>query len=158
VDGVALRYSNVYGPRQNPHGEAGVVAIFCSRILRGQPLIVYGDGKQTRDYVFVSDVARANLAAVRATLPPPRQLDARAYNIGTSSETSVLELAESLRRAAGSNVPVEFAPSRPGEQQRSCITVAKAGRDLGWNPRMPLDKGLRETYAFFAAQAAPRST
>jgi UDP-glucose 4-epimerase len=158
VDGVALRYSNVYGPRQNPHGEAGVVAIFCSRILRGQPLTVYGDGKQTRDYVFVGDVAGANLAAVRATLPPPSQVDSRAYNIGTSLETSVLDLAASLLRAAGSNVPVEFAPSRPGEQSRSCVKIEKARRDLGWTATIALDDGLAQTFAFFASQAAPQTT
>jgi UDP-glucose 4-epimerase len=151
LDGVALRYSNVYGPRQNPHGEAGVVAIFCNRILNGQPLTVFGDGRQTRDYVFVGDVARANLAAIRAMLPKQRQIDTRAYNIGTGRETTVLELQQSLQRAAGSSIPVSNAPARPGEQQRSAVVVEKAARELAWRPMVSLDDGLRETFEFFAA-------
>jgi UDP-glucose 4-epimerase len=151
VDGVALRYSNVYGPRQNPHGEAGVVAIFCNRILNGQSLTVFGDGKQTRDYVYVGDVARANVAAINATLPKPRQVDTRAYNIGTGRETTVLELQASLQRAAGSNIPVEHAPARPGEQMRSGVIITKAARELEWRPAVSLDDGLRETFAYFAA-------
>ena len=151
IDGVALRYSNVYGPRQNPHGEAGVVAIFCNRILNGQALTVFGDGKQTRDYVYVGDVARANLAAIRAELPKRRQLDTRAYNIGTGRETTVLELQASLQRAAGSKLPVERAPARPGEQMRSAVVIEKAAGELGWRPEMSLDDGLQKTFAFFAA-------
>ncbi len=154
VDCVALRYSNVYGPRQNPHGEAGVVAIFCDRILRGQPLTVYGDGRQTRDYVFVGDVARANVAAARATLPPARQLDVRAYNIGTSRETSVLELAETLQRAASSNLQIARAPARAGEQMRSVVVTDKAARELGWRPQIQLEDGLRQTFTFFANKKA----
>lgn len=157
MDVVALRYSNVYGPRQDPHGEAGVVAIFCDRVLRGQPLKVFGDGKQTRDYVYVGDVARANLAAARATLPPPRELDVRAYNIGTSCETTVLDLAATLKRVAGSDVPLEHAPARPGEQLRSALSIEKAAQELGWTPRVSLDDGLRETHAFFARQMAERA-
>jgi UDP-glucose 4-epimerase len=151
LDGVALRYSNVYGPRQNPHGEAGVVAIFCNRILSGQSLTVFGDGRQTRDYVYVGDVARANLAALRATLPRQRQVDTRAYNIGTGRETSVLELQQSLQRAAGSSLPVEHAPARTGEQMRSSVVIEKAARELGWRPAVSLDDGLRETFEYFAA-------
>lgn len=154
LDTVALRYSNVYGPRQDPHGEAGVVAIFCNRILSGTPLTVFGDGSQTRDYVFAGDVARANLAAARAMLPPPRELDVRAWNIGTSRETSVVELANTLQRAAGSSVSIEFAPARPGEQQRSAVSAAKAARELGWQPRVGLEEGLRETFAWFARRSA----
>ena len=154
VDCVALRYSNVYGPRQNPHGEAGVVAIFCDRILQGQPLTVYGDGRQTRDYVFVGDVARANVAAARATLPPARQLDVRAYNIGTSRETSVLELAETLQRAASSNLQIARAPARAGEQMRSVVVTDKAARELGWRPQVQLEDGLRQTFTFFANKRA----
>jgi UDP-glucose 4-epimerase len=152
VDGVALRYSNVYGPRQNPHGEAGVVAIFCDRILRGVPLVVYGDGQQTRDYVYVGDVARANVAAARATLPPSRQLDARAYNIGTCRETSVMELAQTLLRAAAANVQITNAPARAGEQLRSVVMTDKAARELAWRPQVQLEDGLRQTFAFFASK------
>jgi len=149
VDTVALRYANVYGPRQDPHGEAGVVAIFCNRILTGQPLTVFGDGSQTRDYVFVKDVARANLAAATRDLPAPGRLDARGFNIGTGVETSVIELAEALKRTAGSDVSIQLAPPRPGEQQRSAVSIAKAGRVLGWTPQVPLDEGLEETLNFF---------
>jgi UDP-glucose 4-epimerase len=153
IDGVALRYANVYGPRQNPHGEAGVVAIFCNRILRGEPLTVFGDGMQTRDYVFVGDVARANVAAIGATLAAAGRLDGRAYNIGTSTETTVVDLATTLRRAAGSTVPLQFAAPRPGEQMRSCVNVEKAARDLGWRPQVRLAEGLEQTFAFFAERA-----
>ena len=153
LDTVALRYANVYGPRQDPHGEAGVVAIFCNRILKGEALTVFGAGSQTRDYVYAGDVARANLAAANASLPKPAQLDVRAYNVGTGIQTSVLELAESLQRAAGSNVPVQHAPGRPGEQQRSAVNIGKAEGELGWAPEMPLEDGLRRTFDYFAAKA-----
>ncbi len=152
VDTVALRYANVYGPRQDPHGEAGVVAIFCNRILTRQPLTVFGDGSQTRDYVFVKDVARANLAAATRTLPAPARLDARGFNIGTAIETSVLDLAAALQKSAGSGVPVQRAPARPGEQQRSAVSIDKAKRELGWTPRVDLHTGLEETFSFFAAR------
>ena len=150
VDTVALRYANVYGPRQDPHGEAGVVAIFCNRILTRQPLTVFGDGSQTRDYVFVKDVARANLAAATVDLPAPGKLDARGFNIGTGVETSVVALAAALQKSAGSNVAVHYAPARPGEQQRSAVSIAKAGRQLGWTPTVALHDGLEETFSFFA--------
>ena len=152
VDTVALRYANVYGPRQDPHGEAGVVAIFCNRILTRQPLTVFGDGSQTRDYVFVKDVARANLAAATRMLPAPARLDARGFNIGTGVETSVVDLAAALQRSAGSDVPVQLAPARPGEQQRSAVSIDKAKRELGWTPGVDLHAGLEETFSFFAAR------
>jgi UDP-glucose 4-epimerase len=154
LDTVALRYSNVYGPRQNPHGEAGVVAIFCARILAGRPLTVFGEGTQTRDYVFVQDVARANVAAATRTLARPAQLDVRAYNVGTSKQTTVLQLAQGLLRAAGSSVPVEHAPARTGEQQRSAIIIDKTTRELGWEPQVDLEEGLRLTFEFFAKRHA----
>jgi UDP-glucose 4-epimerase len=154
IDTVSLRYSNVYGPRQDPHGEAGVVAIFCNRLLTGEPLTVFGDGRQTRDYVYAGDVARANLAAATASLPPARQVDVRAYNIGTGRETSVLQLAETLIRAAGRSVPVKHTPARAGELPRSAVTNTKATRELGWTPAMSLEDGLRETYKYFAARAS----
>ena len=152
LDTVSLRYSNVYGPRQDPHGEAGVVAIFCNRILKGEPLTVFGDGKQTRDYVFAGDVARANLAAATMTLPPARQVDVRSFNIGTSRETSVLELAQTLQRAAGTSVPIQHVPARAGELPRSAVSNQKAMKELGWGPQVNLEDGLRMTFEYFAAR------
>ncbi len=153
MDTVALRYSNVYGPRQDPHGEAGVVAIFCNRILKGESLTVFGDGLQTRDYVYVGDVARANLSAATAKLPPQRQLDTRAFNIGTGRETSVVDLAATLQRAAGTTIPVSHAPARAGELPRSAVSNAKARDVLGWEPVMPLEEGLKKTFEYFAGAA-----
>jgi UDP-glucose 4-epimerase len=150
LDMVALRYANVYGPRQDPHGEAGVVAIFCGRLLDRKPLTVFGTGGQTRDYVYVEDVARANLAAATARLPDIAGVDARAFNIGTARETSVLEVAESIARGAGQRAVVEHAPARPGELQRSAVRVDKAQRWLAWRPEVSLDDGLARTYQWFA--------
>ncbi len=152
LDTVALRYANVYGPRQNPHGEAGVVAIFCSRILDGKPMTAFGDGRQTRDYVYVKDVARANLLAAGAQIPVATRLDSRGVNIGTGIETSVLELAEGLRRAARAATPIQHAPARAGEQQRSAVTITRAAEHLRWRPQVALDQGLAETFEFFAAR------
>jgi UDP-glucose 4-epimerase len=149
LDTVSLRYANVYGPRQDPHGEAGVVAIFCNRLLDSRALTVFGNGQQTRDYTFVTDVAAANLLASTAKLPDVKRLDDRAINIGTGIETSVLNLAESLQRAANVSVPIEFAPRRDGEQQRSSITNEKANRILNWKPKVKLEAGLLETYNWF---------
>jgi UDP-glucose 4-epimerase len=154
LDTVALRYGNVYGPRQDPHGEAGVVAIFCGRLLEGRPLTVFGDGRQTRDYVYVTDVADATWRAATQALPSPALLDARAFNVGTGVGTSVVRLAEVLRAAAQRDVPIEYAPKRPGEQQDSFIDVTKAGRVLGWRPAVTLEDGLARSYAFAAEQAA----
>ena len=154
---VALRYANVYGPRQDPHGEAGVVAIFCNRILDGRAMTTFGDGSQTRDYVFVKDVARANLAAATRELPPIGQVDARAFNVGTGIETSVNDLADALNRASGAPVPIERAPARAGELQRSAVQNEKAQRLLGWSPQVSLDEGLAETFAFFAALREPQT-
>jgi UDP-glucose 4-epimerase len=158
VDTVALRYANVYGPRQDPHGEAGVVAIFCNRILSGQALTVFGDGMQTRDYVYAGDVARANLAAATVALPAPGRLDVRGFNIGTGVETTVVDLAKALQQAAGSSVPLDFAPARPGEQQRSAVRIDKARDVLGWRPTMSLADGVARTFAFFAERRRSRAT
>lgn len=156
MDTAAVRFANVYGPRQDPHGEAGVVAIFCGRILDGRPLSIFGDGAQTRDYVFVVDVAEATALAATHSLPRPERLDARAFNIGTGVETSVTELARVLRRAARSDVAVEHLPKRPGEQQRSVVSIAKAGSLLGWRPRVTLEDGLSRTFNWFAERQGGR--
>lgn len=151
-DTVAVRFGNVYGPRQDPHGEAGVVAIFCGRILNDKPLTIFGDGRQTRDYVYVGDVARAVWLAATKPLPERGKVDARAFNIGTGKGTSVLDVARLLQEAAQSNVPVEFAPHRPGEQQESFVEVSKARDVLGWTPEVSLKEGLKQTYSWFARQ------
>jgi UDP-glucose 4-epimerase len=150
IDYVAFRYSNVYGPRQDPHGEAGVIAIFSTRLLQGSPLTVYGQGTQTRDYVFVGDVVAANLLASEVELPPARSLDDRAFNVGTGIETSVVALADTLIGISGRAVPVNLAPPRLGELQRSSLETAKL-RALGWSARRELRDGLRETYEYIAA-------
>jgi UDP-glucose 4-epimerase len=142
---VALRYGNVYGPRQDPHGEAGVVAIFFNCFLSGTTPKIYGDGRQTRDYVYAGDVARATLAAVGH--------DGGVYNVGTARETSVLELYELCREVAGVDVEPEHAPERAGELQRSVVDVSLAERDLGWRPETPLADGLRETWAYFSGRS-----
>ncbi len=147
---VPLRYANVYGPRQNPHGEAGVVAIFCSRILRQEPLTVYGDGTQTRDYVFVGDVARANLAATTGRLGRLRSIDDVAFNVGTGVETSVVELARTILNAAGANVPIEHVDARPGELQRSAVDPGKLEAQWSWRPEVGLAEGLQRTYDWIA--------
>jgi len=154
LDTVALRYSNVYGPRQDPHGEAGVVAIFCDRLIDGAPLTIFGDGKQTRDYVYAGDVARANVLAASATLPPVSSLDSRAFNIGTSVETDVVALAATLKTLSGGSSPVQHAPARPGEQLRSAIAFDKAARILGWRPAVALGDGLHQTYDWFKQRRA----
>jgi UDP-glucose 4-epimerase len=142
---VALRYSNVYGPRQDPHGEAGVVAIFCNRLLAGEPLTIFGDGEQTRDYVYVSDVAAANLVAADATLPADGGLDGRAFNVGTGLETSVNRLARTLMEAVGTEVPVNYDAARPGELRHSCLDTARL-RTHDWSARTGLAEGLRRTF------------
>ncbi len=147
---VPLRYANVYGPRQNPHGEAGVVAIFCSRILRQEPLTVYGDGTQTRDYVFVGDVARASLAATTGRLGRLRSIDDVAFNVGTGVETSVVELARTILNAAGADVPIEHVDARPGELQRSAIDPGKLEAQWSWRPEVDLAEGLQRTYDWIA--------
>jgi UDP-glucose 4-epimerase len=139
LDAVTLRYSNVYGPRQDPLGEAGVVAIFCGKVLTGGLPTVYGDGTQTRDYVFVGDVVAANLAAVDATFRGP-------INVGTGVETSVLELAELLSAIAGiEHFEPQLAPARLGELPRSCLDVSRARRELGWSSTVALRDGMTQT-------------
>ena len=143
VSGISLRYANVYGPRQDPEGEAGVVAIFSQRLLKGQTPIINGDGEQTRDYVYVEDVAAANLRALE------RPEVTGCVNIGTGIETSVNELHRALTRAAGLEVAAQHGPAKPGEQRRSCLSPALAKQRLGWAPSVPLRDGLARTLDFF---------
>lgn len=152
MDTVGLRYGNVYGPRQDPHGEAGVVAIFSGRILEGRPLTVFGDGEQTRDYVFVRDVAAATYLAATKPLPRREKLDSRGFNVGTGIGTSVNYLARTLLDASGTRVPIEYAPARPGEQQHSFVDPSKAREVLGWTPATSLQDGLAESFKWFSAR------
>ena len=137
---LALRFGNVYGPRQDPHGEAGVIAIFCGRLRGGRAPTIYGDGAQTRDYIYVADLVEAIVAAAGG--------DATGVvNVGTREETSVLELVHLLRGLAGAGSPEPmFAPPRLGEIDRSCLDVARAREVLGWEARTPVAEGLRLTY------------
>lgn len=142
---VALRYGNVYGPRQNPHGEAGVIAIFTTKLLDGDRPVINGDGEQTRDYVFVGDVVAANLAAL--VHPDPDLI-----NIGTSRETSVNELFRILRDLVDPGVPETHGPGKPGEQRRSVLDVSKARRVLHWAPSVDLRSGLSLTVDWFRSR------
>jgi UDP-glucose 4-epimerase len=142
IDHVILRYANVYGPRQNPHGEAGVVAIFCSKMLKGQQPVINGDGKQTRDYTFVGDVVKANLLALKYD-------GSNIYNIGTGIENDVNKLFLELRSHLNPSCPEQHAPAKAGEQQRSVISSKKIERELGWRPTVQLDEGLKLTAEFF---------
>jgi UDP-glucose 4-epimerase len=143
LEPVSLRLGNVYGPRQDPHGEAGVVAIFCNRLLAGEPVTIFGDGRQTRDYVFVEDVVDAFVAGGDHPDAPGARL-----NIGTGVETSVLELYDALRAVAGFGDEPAFAPARPGELARIALDCAAAGRVLGWTPKTDLAAGLARTWAW----------
>lgn len=153
---VALRYANVYGPRQDPHGEAGVVAIFGMKLLAGEAPVIYGDGEQVRDYVYVGDVVRANLAALRrlqamsentsaSGCPGGCAINDFAYNIGTGAGTSVKELFAMLKEIAGFKGEPAFAPERPGELKRIYLDAGKAKEELGWEPAVSLREGLRLT-------------
>ena len=152
-EAVAMRYANVFGPRQDPKSEAGVVSIFVSRLLEQQKLTVFGDGRQTRDYVFVRDVARANVLAATAAVPPGADIDATAFNIATAVQTNVLELAERVGRVMGVKPEIEFAPPRAGELFRSSLDIGKAKRVLGWSPSVTFDDGLRDLVAWFKKEA-----
>jgi UDP-glucose 4-epimerase len=135
---VSLRYGNVYGPRQDPHGEAGVVAIFLGALARGERARIFGDGLQTRDYVYVGDVARATTSTVGQ--------DQGVYNVGTGRETSVVELYELCARVAGSDAEPEHAPARLGELRRSFLDPTRAARELGFTAMVDLEDGLRATW------------
>ena len=150
---VALRYSNVFGPRQDPHGEAGVVAIFCNRLQSGEPLTIFGDGEQTRDYVYVKDVVAANMLASEASLNDGNGLDARAFNVGTGVGTSVNHLADVLEGIADTRLQRDYKPERPGELRHSTLDSGLI-RSHGWSPSHTLEQGLRETYEHIAKQRA----
>jgi len=138
---VVLRYGNVYGPRQDPHGEAGVVAIFFGRLTEGGAPLIFGDGSQTRDYVYVGDVVAANLAALEYHGSQP------AFNIGTQTETNVVDLLAACQAAAGTAVAAEHRPSRLGELDRSCLDCSLAAAELGWRPAVSMADGLAATLA-----------
>lgn len=144
---VAMRYANVYGPRQDPHGEAGVVAIFTVKLLSGEQPTINGDGKQTRDYVFVGDLVRANVAlATHAYVGP--------MNFGTGIETDVNQLFGHIRAACGVEAPESHGPGKPGEQKRSVISPRLAGEVIGWRPEVGLAEGIGKTVAFFRDKLA----
>lgn len=149
---AALRYSNVYGPRQDPHGEAGVVAIFARRLLAGDPVLIFGDGEQTRDYVYVEDVAAANVLVSRVELPVPAGLDDVAFNVGTGIETSVNALARTMIEISGTESEAEYRPARPGELRRNALDASEL-EALGWRPRYSLSEGLERTYRHIAESA-----
>jgi len=152
-EGVAMRYANVFGPRQDPKSEAGVVSIFVSRLLEGRPLTIFGDGLQTRDYVFVKDVARANVLAASVPISSGDDIDGPAFNIATSVQRNVLELAATVGQVMGRKPEIEFAAARPGELFRSALDVSKARKVLGWKPGHVFEDGLRELADWFEKEA-----
>lgn len=152
---IALRYGNVYGPRQDPQGEAGVVAIFGRAMLAGEVPTIYGDGRQTRDFVYVEDVARANLLAAQALLSGFRgqELDEAAFNVGTGVETSVLTIFRELARLTGFSGEPRFAAARPGEVRRSALDGTRAAQVLGFTPAVSLGEGLARTVDWLRSAA-----
>lgn len=164
---VALRYSNVYGPRQNPHGEAGVVAIFCKKLLAGEPATINGDGRYVRDYVYGPDVARANVIALTADLPRIKVGTLTSLNIGTGVGTDVNRLEGMIRRHVGQVLAAHgkpaalpeplHGPARAGDLRSNLLETALANEVLGWKPNTSLDEGLRQTAEWFAEQVATTS-
>jgi UDP-glucose 4-epimerase len=148
---AVLRLANVYGPRQRPSGEAAVIPRFCSRALRGERLVIYGDGRQTRDFVYVSDVVDAFMAAADCGMPG-------AWNIGTGVEVSVLDLAAIIGEISGRPFDPEFAPPRAGELERSAVSAELARRDLGWYPVTTLAEGVRAVYRWIENGAHDRES
>lgn len=140
LSSIALRFGNVYGPRQDPHGEAGVIAIFCGKLKGGERPKIFGTGEQTRDYIYVGDLVDAIIAAAQSTETDP-------INLGTEEETSVLELVRILTDLSGLGGDPEFAPARLGELDRSCLAVTRAGDALGWTPATAIAEGLEKTWA-----------
>jgi UDP-glucose 4-epimerase len=147
---ASLRFANVYGPRQDPSGDSGVIPIFCAALLGGQQPVIYGDGAQTRDYVYVGDAVAALIAAADRGRPGT-------WNIGSGAEVSVLDLAGLIGAAAGRPARPRFAPARPGELQRSALACERAKRDLGWHPVTTLSAGVRAVYRWIEAGAPDRA-
>ena len=145
LNSVILRFANVYGPRQNSKGEAGVIAIFCDKMLKNEEVIINGDGEQTRDFVFVNDVVKAALLAAEKE-------KSGIYNIGTAKETSINEIFRKIKELTGSNCREIHGPAKIGEQKRSCLDFSRAKKELGWQPKYSLEKGLRETAKWFKNQ------
>lgn len=139
---IALRYGNVYGPRQDPHGEAGVVAIFTQKMLTGDQPVINGDGKQTRDFVYISDVVRSNLLALDNNFVGP-------INIGTGKETDVNKIFSILNKLTGGRAKEIHGPIKTGEQRTSCLDIKRAKEVLGWEPKVGLEEGLKETVEYF---------
>lgn len=140
---ISLRYGNVYGPRQNPHGEAGVVAIFMNKMLKGEQPVINGDGKQVRDYVFVSDVVSANMTAL------DNFSKSGIFNVGTGIETSVTDLFKEINGNFDHKFKEEHGPAKPGEQMTSCLDYGHIHSDLGWTPKIEFREGIRKTYEWF---------
>jgi UDP-glucose 4-epimerase len=142
---VCLRYANVYGPRQNSEGEAGVVAIFCKKLLQGEKAVINGDGGQTRDFVFVDDVVRANLLAMSFE-------SSMAFNVGTGIETDINDIFEQIKKCANSKQQRINLEPKPGEQRRSCISYDKINKYLGWSPKVKLSDGIAKTVSYFKSE------
>ena len=142
LDYIALRYANVYGPRQDPHGEAGVVAIFSKKILAGEAPLINGDGLQTRDYTYIGDVVKVNIVAIKSDFTGP-------VNIGTGAETDVVTLFNVLKDASGKDIEELHGPAKTGEQKRSVLDNSLAGKVLGWKPEFSIEEGLKLTYKWF---------
>jgi len=145
---AALRYANVYGPRQDPHGEAGVVAIFAQRLLNNETARINGDGKQTRDFIYVGDVAEANARALTSDV-------VGSFNVGTGVETDINAIFQGLKRLSGNNQPEVHGPALPGEQRRSVVDARKIQKVMGWRPSTSLEAGLDATVRYFRAASKP---
>lgn len=145
IEHVILRYANVYGPRQNPHGEAGVVAIFATKMLHGEQPMINGDGQQTRDYVFVGDVVQMNLNALQYE-------KSGIFNVGTGKETNVVELFRTIKAEIGANCPEIYRAAAAGEQRRSVVGIRKAKETFGWSPQFDLATGIHETVNWFKSK------
>jgi UDP-glucose 4-epimerase len=148
---AALRYANVYGPRQDPHGEAGVIAIFARRLLSGEPARINGDGRQTRDFVYVGDVADANARALQSPA-------IGSFNVGTGKETAINQIFSILKRLTGSDQPEQRGPGLAGEQKRSVVDAGRIAETMDWKPKTDLETGLEATVRYFRAQPAARAT
>jgi UDP-glucose 4-epimerase len=150
LETAILRYSNVYGPRQDPSTESGVISIFADALLRGQAPVIFGDGTQTRDFVYVGDVAMANVSVLGRSIPEP-------IHIATGIETTVNDLFVRLRTLTGASVEAVHGPAVPGEVHRICLAIKRAEMLLGWRPRVPLEEGLRRTVEWMKAERSART-